>query len=760
MRKIKWMLALCLMLTLATFGALAEMIPVELDRPYEMGRCWLLQDGDQIHCLSISYGWERQSWENLIVHYFMKADCRELRDGAFVPCESHCADRWQVDIITDMATWDSLRNDDMNGIALSAEGVTYMIDPDDVVYRWTPDEDDPWQYQCTLDTSLIPYEIRCEDAYYAENGVLYAAYNTIGENGYIGEGTAIAYSLETGEGELLCTMPSLMDVYPAGENKLLIVGEPNKGGTYNDFLYDRVTGKAIPYAESKGLKGLTPDGRGGWYSVHWSALYHIQGDGKVEEVLKLPNNNGARYVTLSSDKKTAYVYLSGYQEEGYMYVYPLEDGTEEAELRLVMAGSLGEFEWNNEFLPNLERFYVEHPGVEVTAAEYPGTFDEIAVELLTGSDKVDIIVVECSSGNVQSLLSKGYYVDLSEVEGVKEFIESVYPVWQDACMNGNEIAAFPISVRNWRSLTRNRVLWEEEDLGAVPTTYDELFDAIRDWNERGILDSGYPMFWRTYDSFGILTYRIVADYVGKRQREGDAIVFEDELLLHLLDGLEELRPILNAHDGKNPSGDPLLPEGFLTSVVHISDSDNRLVNDQEVLQLGLTDAQDVVETAFFTVLILNPVSPRLELAKEYLSYLAQHPSAWTRCVLMQGMPDGIREPGYEDATEQYEHLVSELTENLEAAMREFDDVASQQLEDQIHKLTYNDLNQWEVRPEIVELLYQALPHFTMATSNGYGFLQKNGTDLLDMFVNGQMDSLTLVRRLDERMRMMKLEGLE
>ena len=44
----------------------------------------------------------------------------------------------------------------------------------------------------------------------------------------------------------------------------------------------------------------------------------------------------------------------------------------------------------------------------------------------------------------------------------------------------------------------------------------------------------------------------------------------------------------------------------------------------------------------------------------------------------------------------------------------------------------------------------------MATSNGYGFLQKNGTDVLDMFVNEQMDSLTLARRLDERMRI----GLE
>ena len=759
MKKIKWLLVLSITMMMTALSALAEMIPVGLERPYEMGQCWLLQDGETIHCLSISYDYERQSWENLIVHYFMKADCRELRDGVFVPCESHCADRWQVDAIMDMATWDMPQNHDMNGIALSAERVTYMIDPYDVVYRWAPDKDDPWQYQCMLDTSLIPYEIRALDGYYAEDGILYAAYNTTDGNVGIGEGTAIAYSLETGEGELLVTMPTLQEVYPAGENKLLIVGNPDRSDWYSDFLYDRVTGKSIPYAESQGLNALVPDGRGGWYSAKWDALYHIQGDGKVEEVVKLPNSDGMRYVTLSSDKKTAYIYLSGYQG-GHLYIYPLEGGGEASDLRLVMAGALGELEWNSDFLPNLEGFYVENPGVEVTTAQYPGTFDEIAVELLTGSDRVDILVVECSSGNVRGLLNKGFYVDLSEADGVAEFMENLYPIWRDPCMNGDEIGALPVNARNWKTFTRNGGLWEEENLGPVPTTYDELFDAIRDWDARGVLDMGYPLFWKGYDSFERLAYRVVQDYIGHCQREGKPIDFEDEMLLHLLGRLEELRSILNAHDAKNPSDDPLLPEGFLSGLVHVGDDDPRFVYDEEILPLGLTDAQDCVETVFYTVLMINPNSPRVELAKKYLSYLARNPSAWGQCMLMQGMPDGIREPGYEDATEKYEQLMPELNEKLEAALREFDDIASKQLENQIQELTYNYLYQWEVRPEIAELLYRALPHFTVATSDGYGFLQKNGTDLLDMFCNGQMDSMTLVKRLDERMGMMQSEGIE
>lgn len=367
---------------------------------------------------------------------------------------------------------------------------------------------------------------------------------------------------------------------------------------------------------------------------------------------------------------------------------------------------------------------------------------------------------KCSSGNIQSLLGKGYYVDLSDVEGVAEFMDGLYPVWRDPCVTGDEIAAIPVTVRNWKTFTRNGVIWEEEDLGPVPTTYDELFDAIRDWDARGILDMGYPLFWKGYDSFEVLAYRIINDYVGLRIREGTPIVFENETLLRPLRGLEELRRILNAHDAKKPLGDPLLPEGFLNSVVHVGDGDPRLNYAESVMPLGLTDAQEPVETAFFTVMIINPNSSRVELAKKYLSYLAQHPSAWAQCMLMQGMPEGVREPGYEDATEKYEQLMSELPERLEAALREFDDVAGQQMEERIRALTYDYLYQWSVRPETAELLYQALPYLTVATSDGYGFLQKNGKEFIDMFVSEQIDSLTLVQRLDERMQMMQSEGIE
>ena len=41
------------------------------------------------------------------------------------------------------------------------------------------------------------------------------------------------------------------------------------------------------------------------------------------------------------------------------------------------------------------------------------------------------------------------------------------------------------------------------------------------------------------------------------------------------------------------------------------------------------------------VLLVNPYSRNIELAKAWLSYLASNPTELTRCVFLNGMPDGI-----------------------------------------------------------------------------------------------------------------------
>lgn len=753
MNKIKWFLLFSLVVTFLTFSALADRIPVEQNLAYPYPRTFVLRSGDLLHCLTISYDAEvidRDDWTYLI---HMDTICWELQDGAFVPCQSHCADRWTGDRVVKNA--ELPRHWMLNGMTVSAQNETYLIDAGDLVYKWAPGETDPWQYQCALDMSQMPYEIISSEEYYAENGILYACYAEMA-NGSIGEGTAFSFSLETGACENICTMPTLYEIYPADENKMLILGDPVHSYEASYYLYDTVTEKATKFTDISG--SLMSDGRDGWYSAGSEAIYHIRGDGELETVFQLSRSYMARYISLSNDKATAYFY-----NDGYLYIYPLDVNDASENRTLVLAGSLNEYGRTPKSLPDLAAFYAENPGVQIETIDYPSSFDEVALELLSGSDRFDILVLECSSGNLQSLLDKGFYVDLSDDDGIVSFMQNAYPVWREPCMRGENIAALPIGARNIWTLVYNPETWEEEGLGAVPTTYDELLDCLEAWDELGVLDS-YPLFYfySGFSSFDRLFYRIMEDYVGKCKREGMPIVFENETLLHLLNRLEELRPLLLAHDARNITGTPLLPEGDLTSIIHRYNdtSGSDYVQRSKPLTLGLTDAQDCTESVFYTVLIVNPNSTHIELAKAYLAYLAAHPTSWARCVLLQGAPDGVREKGYEDISERYEQLIPELNEKIEAANRDHDDAAVQELERQKEALTSDYLNQWEATPQMTDMLYQVLPYFTVLSSDGYGFLQGNGADLMDMFTAGQIDCQTLVKRLDERKQMMILEGIK
>lgn len=108
--------------------------------------------------------------------------------------------------------------------------------------------------------------------------------------------------------------------------------------------------------------------------------------------------------------------------------------------------------------------------------------------------------------------------------------------------------------------------------------------------------------------------------------------------------------------------------------------------------------------------------------------------------------------------DKYEQLAAELDEKIAAALKENDDAVLKRWEQEKQELTYNYLNQWEVRPNMAEMLYRMMPSFTPLTSGGYGFLNSSCDDLTEMFLKGRLDARTYATRLDERMRMAEMEG--
>ena len=761
MKKLRCFLFLSLLfIVLLGCGASADVFTIEHDLPYNLNNTYMLRNGDTLHCLTVGHT-TKFNFEEFTSSVSAAAVCYALEDGTLIPCQSHCADRFQGDMVFDL--FNTPHEATLNGMALSPQNHTYLIDWDDAVYQWTPQQSEPWQYLCTLDTSLLDFEYAIGDIMYTADGdTLYVCYPEF-DNGNIIQGTAFSFSLTSGACEKLLTGPSMKYAYPVDATRLLISGPDERYahmGFHDTYLYDITTGKQTMFYRND-IYGLVPDGRGGWYGVtinSGNGLYYFDEEGNGEKVIVLPDSSliWDCQVSLSEDRTTAYVTD---KRNGRLGVYSVDD----SELpELIMVGSLNEYGVRKDVLPDFADFSAAHNNAEIKEASYPATFDDLAFALVSGSDAFDLMVLELSSGNVRSLLDKGYCVDLSGNDSIAAYVQNLYPTWQKECVRDGKIVGIPVGMRTLWTFVANLELWNELDLGALPRTYDELFDCIEAWDRMGVLDE-VPLFdYYGSSSYEHLFYRIMPDFIGKCQREGRSITFSDETLLHLLARLEEVRPILEAHDAKNISGDGLLFEGELSGIVGISHLGKLEVTADsstfEVLPLGLTDSEDCVESVIFTLLVINPKSQQRELAEAYLTYLVEHPTMWAQCYLLQNGPVGIRKKGYEDLDEQYEQLASELDEKIAAAMKEGDDAVVNRWEQEKKELIDNYLNKWEVRPNMAEMLYQTMPYFTPLTADGYGFLNNSCDDLTQMFLEGRMDVRTYATRLDERMWMAEMES--
>ena len=746
-----------LLLTALLIGsASAERLDVEVDLPYDDPYTYMLRSGDTLHCLTI--GWEGLRLPAGFVEIPVNgaAQCSALENGALVPCQDHCADRFHQRVIPYNGN-KVIPSSGFFGIVISPQNQTYLIDGDWAVYQWTPGEEDPWRYLCSLDTSLFEFDDYVGlYTFTADGDTLYGAFNDrVSETSVV-----FTFSLTSGACQKLFTTNAVGTVYPVDENRVVF-----KGATEDSYgfalmnQYDLVSGKKTELIKRDVPYEFIPDGQGGWYGIilgEEGGLFHYGKDGSGEMIAPvLQGVYSFISLSLSEDRTTAY--LCGSQ--GFLVICPLSDGGSEPTPELVLAGALNEIGSTNA-MPDVTEFLMANSGLRIRGADYPATFDDLALELVSGSDQFDIMVLELSMGNVDSLLDKGYYVNLSGEDSIAAYVQSLYPTWREECLRGDQVVGIPVNARNLYMFMANLAVWEKEGLGDCPKTYDELFDRIEEWDSMGVLDE-VPLFDNGFSSFSWLLDRIMYDYMGKCKREGKPIVFADETLLRLLSRLEELRPILDAHDARNITGDGLIFEGFLGDIVYL-----RGVNRFEVtaestfvpLPLGISGEGDCVESVYFTMLVINPNSKRQELAKAYLAYLAEHPTTWARCHLLQDGPVGVREKGYEHLDEQYEALLAELDEKIAAAMKEGDDAVVSRWEGEKRDLTDKYLNMWEVRPNMAEMLYQMMPYFTPLTSDGFRFLNNSCDDLTAMFLEGRMDSRTYAMRLDERMRMAEMEG--
>ena len=199
-------------------------------------------------------------------------------------------------------------------------------------------------------------------------------------------------------------------------------------------------------------------------------------------------------------------------------------------------------------------FLAAHPGVRLGQSRmevYPFTASEMAGKMLTREFDYDVFFVETACHLPQDVIDKGYALDLSGSEIIREAVARLHPTIRSWVEQDGHIYGFPYSVEfKPTPMICNPEAWEalgytEDD---IPQSFPEFLDFLDAWVARQRQDfrsdywvfnsmdvTAYTASWYTNK----LASMLIDNYVLQKQFAEERLTFDEPELLMLMKRVQE-----------------------------------------------------------------------------------------------------------------------------------------------------------------------------------------------------------------------------
>ncbi len=666
---------------------------------------------------------------------FPKSVCYELTaENTLVPCTRECEKRV--------------------AISVTPSGYTIGRDPygEGQFYRWTPGEETTWTYLCSneeFDSNSI-MEDGMPPSYAASDDALYEC-----RRNREGIWCFARYDLETGEYQELHQMrESGIPCMTALPEDMLVVAWPGRSmlviaadGTTREWGIPQVSGpfEAMTYARGHGMLIMNHDG-----------VYQVDEKGNAQLLCYTPSHPVYSPVDMTLVYLLdwdAVAYVGNHEEDSGLNIIPLQ-------LQEATVVRLGGYPYQYiEYNCFRFEFESQHPGMKLQSPnEYIFyEFTDLAKLLTIHDPGCDLYLVRTDDGSLRNMVRKGYYVPLDDVPELAAFGEGLYPAWKQEVTGGKgELAALPVNASGNLSTFYDTRVWEQEELGALPTTYAELLDCIERWYDEGKLEN--MKLFQSYNLYE-LTSMLLRASIAHDDSRGQVPTFTNDTLLSLLHRLDELRPILSDNESRNIHDATLLepmrsagPEepGYVYA--------NPMY--KTTLYLGFEDAEDVVIPRSLYAFVINPYSRNQEAAKAYLTTVVKEMAEINRFSVQQMEGDGIvsafmekESQAQREKIEQAEKAYAEYT-----AAGEIPPTSQEMIDQMKEALARMEKMLYAVTPEAAAGYRRSMRYAALNRENGLTFIFDNAESTINGYLNGSLSPEELCRKLDEVVRMWVMEN--
>ncbi len=417
-------------------------------------------------------------------------------------------------------------------------------------------------------------------------------------------------------------------------------------------------------------------------------------------------------------------------------------------------------------------FMAQYPDVPLNfnQDEYFESATALAQAMVSGDNAFDLYYYDLSYQDFQSLMEKGYCLDLSPYTDITDQLKAMYPFIQSVISDNDVFYAVPTSIYS-SGLSRYHSTWEDLGLAdRVPTTYLELIEFIQWWADEGLSENPDIQLMEYAYDYGTSLFQMVLDqYIRQCQAEGEDITLNTPLFRKMLTALEavDMDTLNDTIPNYEDEDMNIIYEDLVSSCLFTEHSQWLTVDTYDdyatPLVLPIEEGGALHVPASVSCIFVNPNSQNLELAVQYIRYMLDNMQPRQHIMMFPDDNEPIKNEHYVEMVAEQEEMLAKAQASLEtAAPEDVKDIESviEQYEEFLSEM--DDEYYWDASAESIAAYRELAQHAYAVTPS---LLSYNGNNdayteihtLISRYVQKQLSMDQFIKQVDQKLRMIRLE---
>ena len=456
-----------------------------------------------------------------------------------------------------------------------------------------------------------------------------------------------------------------------------------------------------------------------------------------------------------------YVYCS-YQATVIRNLHP----TTQADVRLKVVDS----SWLDATTDANFAYTNAHGNTSISVSHDYNELDKVVENMMNRAPDVDVYIVDMGYSSYNALKERGFMAELDGSEKLTQCVAKMYPAIQESVQRDGRLVALPVDLSasclgvNEKALEKLGLTLED-----VPANWSDFLDfLINDLPGRWPSDGSVTF---TYDGMDVenvrwqLFYMIFEDYQNYVNATMDVPSYNTELLRSLMDKLDRVDfqalGLEEASDDESVGGFSFGGDDGGTQLFEMGVNANLgpyYTSSTPVLMSMDADTEPVFAVRL-SVAFVNPFSEHVDEAIAFMETLADcvDESVW------YNFDPDLNEP---IANRYGEENLKNAQEYLANAQKRYDEAADadkQMLEEDLKSaqrwVEQAEEDRWQVSQAKIDWYRAAAEHLAVAQGNWlYQDSSGEASELMQQYLNHQIDAGKFLEGVDKKVRMMQMEG--